>query len=76
MQLNELATGQESVLTGFKGQALAQQARYLSLGIIPGSNVKVVRVAPLGCPWQIKVGSTLLSIRKSEAEDILVGFSS
>jgi len=34
--------------------------------------VRVVRVAPLGCPLQIKVGSTLFSMRRVEANQILV----
>lgn len=72
MLLSEQAIGATGVVSGFIEQGSAPKTRYLSLGLIPGSVFKVVRVAPLGCPLQIKVGSTLLSIRKAEAADVLV----
>jgi ferrous iron transport protein A len=75
MQLSDLTVGQSGVLAGFTEEGLPHQSRYLSLGLIPGSIIKVVRVAPLGCPWQIKVGSTLLSIRRAEANQMLLEVS-
>lgn len=72
MNLVQLPVGQSSTLTGFSEAGKKHQVRYLSLGLIPGAKVKVLRVAPLGCPLEIKVGSTLLSIRKTEAAELLV----
>ncbi len=39
-----------------------------ALGLLPGEQVVVLRTAPLGDPMQIKVGGTLLSIRKYDAQ--------
>ena len=44
--------------------------RLLSLGIYPGVKLTLLRSAPLGDPLQIKVGQTLVSLRKCDAEII------
>ncbi|KXK45505.1 MAG: ferrous iron transport protein A [Bacteroidetes bacterium ADurb.Bin141] len=44
----------------------------MEMGCIPGENVRVERVAPLGDPIAITVAGYILSIRKSEAETVLV----
>lgn len=43
------------------------QSRLYALGLYPGAAVDVLRYAPAGDPMQVKVGGTLLSIRKQEA---------
>ena len=48
------------------------QSRLYALGVYPGVIVDVLRFAPTGDPIQIKIGGTLLSIRKSEAQLIQV----
>jgi len=48
------------------------QSRLYTLGLYPGVQVRVLRLAPLGDPMQIKVGSALLSIRRQEADLIQV----
>lgn len=47
------------------------QSRLYALGLYPGVEVNVLRFAPAGDPIQIRIGATLLSIRKREAS--LVG---
>ncbi|WP_428262768.1 FeoA family protein [Haliangium sp.] len=41
--------------------------RLLEMGLVPGTSVKVVNVAPLGDPLEIEVRQSRLSIRKHEA---------
>ena len=43
------------------------QSRLYALGLYPGVEVSVMHVAPFGDPLQVRVGHTLLSIRKQEA---------
>ena len=45
----------------------------LSLGITPGVELAVIRVAPLGCPIQIEVRGTSLTLRKEEACQLEMG---
>lgn len=46
--------------------------KLMEMGCIPGEIVKVSRVAPMGDPITISVANYNLSIRKKEAENILV----
>ena len=46
--------------------------RLFALGVIPGSEVTVLRLAPLGDPMQLRVGASFISIRRSEAAVISV----
>lgn len=42
------------------------------MGLLPGTPVTLLRVAPLGDPIEIKVRGYNLTLRKSEAEQITV----
>ena len=46
----------------------ASMARLRELGILPGTRIQLLRVAPLGDPIEISVRGSLLSLRKQEAE--------
>jgi ferrous iron transport protein A len=46
--------------------------RLLSMGLTKGTELKVVRVAPLGDPIEINLRGFNLSLRKSEAEAVFV----
>ena len=48
------------------------QSRLYALGVYPGVKIDVLRFAPAGDPMQVRVGGTLLSIRKTEASLISV----
>lgn len=46
--------------------------RLREMGLLPGTRVTLVRTAPLGDPLEIKVRGYHLTLRKSEAEHIVV----
>ena len=46
--------------------------RLLELGALKNTPIEVVRIAPLGDPIELKIGSTHIAIRKSEAQKIVV----
>lgn len=46
--------------------------RLFELGLVRGTELKVVRLAPLGDPMEIVVRGYHLSLRRSEARSILV----
>ena len=48
------------------------RGRLLELGLVAGTPIEVVRFAPLGDPVEIKVRGYHLTLRKHEAEQILV----
>ena len=64
--------GDVCLVTEIKQKPIELRSRLHAMGVIPGANIKVVRIAPLGDPMQIKVGGALLSMRKIDARIIKV----
>jgi ferrous iron transport protein A len=54
------------------GGARGFRRRLLEMGLVPGTEVKIVGRAPLGDPLELEVGGGRLSIRKAQAAAILV----
>ena len=52
--------------------ARAFRRRLLEMGLIPGTQVRVVTIAPLGDPLRIEVRGGQWSIRRAEAAQIHV----
>lgn len=48
------------------------RARLMEMGLLIGTKVELVRFAPLGDPVEIKVRGYNLTLRKHEADQILV----
>jgi Fe2+ transport system protein FeoA len=46
--------------------------RLMEMGLLPGTEVRVVRVAPLGDPLELRLRDYSLSVRRSEAAKIAV----
>ena len=46
--------------------------RLMEMGLVPGTRVRVVRVAPLGDPIELRVRNYSLSVRRAEAAKIAV----
>jgi ferrous iron transport protein A len=71
MFLSEISTGQSVQVVSIAGQTSFRR-RLLELGLVPGTRVELVRVAPLGDPVELLVRGASLSIRKAEAAVIEV----
>ena len=69
--LTSLAAGRAGVVTQIQVPP-EQRARLLEMGLLVGTPVELVRFAPLGDPVEIKVRGYNLTLRKQEAEQILV----
>ena len=69
--LSTLKVGQSGVIAklNIKG---AIKRRFLDMGLVTGETIKVERVAPFGDPIDFIVKGYHLSLRKSEASQILV----
>jgi ferrous iron transport protein A len=52
--------------------ASSSRPRLMEMGLLVGTQVELVRFAPLGDPVEIKVRGYNLTLRKHEAEQILV----
>lgn len=72
MPLSELKKGQKAVVLQVGGKGIVKR-RMMDMGVVPGSTIRVVRVAPFGDPIEFNVKGYSLSLRKSEAKNIIVG---
>jgi len=69
--LSDLKKDQMAVIVGVGGKG-AIKRRMMDMGIVPGSDIRVVRIAPFGDPIEYLIKGYSLSLRKSEAKDIIV----
>jgi ferrous iron transport protein A len=70
MRLSELKSGERGRIKGFETSDL--ELKLMEMGCIPGEVVMVENVAPLGDPISIRVAGYSLSLRKNEANQILL----
>ena len=71
MSLLEVARNQTVIVEEVAGDR-AFRRRIMEMGLVPGTAVRVVAVAPLGDPLTLELRSGRLSIRKREAQQVRV----
>ena len=71
MKLSELTVGASAVVREFP-KVGAAFVRLREMGLLQGTRVTLVRTAPLGDPIEIKLRGYHLTLRKSEAEHVLI----
>ncbi len=69
--LDKLEIGRKGTVVSLSGKGQIKQ-RMMDMGLVPGSQVEVIRVAPLGDPIEINLKGYNLSLRRSEAKSVLV----
>lgn len=69
--LRDIAIGETATVRKLTGEG-ALKRHIMDMGITKGTDVYVRKVAPLGDPIEVTVRGYELSLRKSEAENILV----
>lgn len=74
--LRALTAGATGRVVGFSKGNRAYRQKLLAMGLTPGVEFTVVRYAPLGDPVEIRVRGFALSLRKDEADALLVEESS
>lgn len=70
-RLNELKPGQSCAVKRIEGEG-AVRRRLFDMGITPGADIFVRKVAPLGDPVELTLRGYELSVRKAEAEAVIV----
>ena len=69
MTLKELQIGKSAVITKVGGEGALRQ-HFLDMGMIPGAEVTVVKLAPMGDPMEVQIHGYELTLRLTEAEEI------
>ncbi len=70
-KLSDLQPGSTAVVKEVAGEGSLRR-RLLEMGILAGTTVEVVRKAPLGDPVEIRVRGYNLSLRRNEADTVMV----
>ena len=68
--LNTLKKGESGTIHSFSDEATA--CKMMSMGILPGSNIKLIRKAPFGGAIYIKADHQQFAIRNTEAACIVL----
>ncbi|MFH1277136.1 MAG: FeoA family protein [Candidatus Eisenbacteria bacterium] len=71
MLLSECRPGQAGVITGILGNGPLVQ-RLMEMGLVAGTRIRVLRLAPLGDPMEVELHDYFLSLRRSEADAVEV----
>ena len=71
MTLKELAIGKSAVITAVGGEGALRQ-HFLDMGVIPGTEVTLVKYAPMGDPMEIRLHGYTLTLRLADADQITV----
>ena len=71
MTLKETKTGQTVTVVKLNGEG-AVKRRIMDMGITKGTEIYVRKVAPLGDPVEITVRGYELSVRKADAEMVVI----
>lgn len=71
VKLSDLAIGASAVIREFPKTGAAF-LRLREMGLLAGTPLTLVRAAPMGDPLEIKIRGYHLTLRKSEAEHLLV----
>lgn len=71
LTLKDIAVGQTVRVSKLQGEG-AVKRRIMDMGITRGTEVYVRKVAPLGDPIEVTVRGYELSIRKADAEMVVV----
>ena len=69
--LSSLQVGESGIIVKLNIKGTARQ-RFMAMGLVRGETITVERVAPLGDPVEFIIKGYHLSVRKSEASQILV----
>jgi ferrous iron transport protein A len=72
--LADLAVGQAARVAGVEGTDEIS-IRLMEMGLVPGTELRVLGKAPLGDPLEIEVRGYRLSVRKSEAARVQLASS-
>ncbi|MBR6376705.1 MAG: FeoA domain-containing protein, partial [Oscillospiraceae bacterium] len=71
MTLKELKPGQSARILAVGGEGALRQ-HFLDMGVIPGAQVTVTKLAPLGDPMELRIHGYELTLRLADAAQIQI----
>ena len=71
MTLKDLKTGQSAQIESVGGEGALRQ-HFLDMGVIPGAEITLMKLAPMGDPMELRIHGYELTLRLADAEKITV----
>ena len=71
MTLEELKTGESAVIDVVGGEGELRQ-HFLDMGVIPGAEVTLIKLAPMGDPMELRIHGYELTLRLADAAKIQI----
>ena len=71
MTLRELKIGKSAVIKTVGGEGALRQ-HFLDMGMIPGAEVTVVKLAPMGDPMELQIHGYELTLRLHEVAEFVI----
>jgi ferrous iron transport protein A len=67
-----MSPGERGTICRIQENAPAIRQRLLEMGFISGTPIEVIRFAPLGDPMEIAVNGYRISLRRNEAQTVMI----
>ncbi|MBR0134605.1 MAG: ferrous iron transport protein A, partial [Clostridia bacterium] len=71
MTLKELSAGSSARILSVGGEGALRQ-HFLDMGVIPGAEITVIKLAPMGDPMELRIHGYELTLRLADAERITI----
>jgi ferrous iron transport protein A len=71
-KLQDLSPGERAEITGYDHSEKAYREKLLTMGLTKGTVLTLKKIAPLGDPVEVSVRGFDLSLRKAEADILLL----
>lgn len=72
MRLSDLEIGKYAVIESVDCNEISLRKHILDMGLTPGTEIRLVKIAPMGDPMEISVRGYELTLRKDDAEHIKI----
>lgn len=69
MTLKDLKIGESAEITAVGGEGALRQ-HFLDMGVVPGVEIKLMKLAPMGDPMEFRIHGYELTLRLADAEKI------
>lgn len=68
--LDQLKEGQKAIIDSFTDREIS--LKLLEMGCLPGEEIWIEYIAPLGCPIAVSVNGFVLGLRRKEAASVII----
>ena len=72
MNLSELEIGKDAVIESVDCSEISLRKHILDMGLTPGTEISLIKIAPMGDPMEIRVRGYELTLRKDDASYIKI----